>query len=642
VNPALIDTLLVGASLALYAVAYAGVLVATRPARIRPGPATPDLGEEPPAVVNLLANRWRLTEDASESTLLDLAARHHLELRQPGNDPRQTSVHLRPRDQAETLAPYERRVLDRVTTLAVDGMLPVGALTFRSARRAKRWNRRLQDEVVAGARARGLSRRRMSPSAVGALVTVAAVSGSGVALAVFRLALRDDNTEVPAAFWAGAIVFGLLAALAMRPLGERDTPQGREVAARWLGVQAWLRGHEEFVDLPPAAVMVWDRYLPYGAALGVTHTASEVLDLGLGDRRRVWSSYGGRWRRVRVRYPRLWPRYGASTPRLLLRGGLALALAAVGLNWSGAPQPELPAVPQDLAGAVETAAWVVSVLALLAAGYGGYVLLRTLLDLVTTRTVTGEVLWIEQWRSRFQGRGSSRRSVPWLDYLAVDDGRSDRTKAWGLPRGVAPGPVVDRDVVTVRVRPWSRRVVDVTVVERGRTHQLVDAPAADAAGTADAADAAGTAQLGAFGAVSTLLKAASAGIGGAGALVQELLTAEEVSRELGIAAAGPRRVPVPGPIATATFATADRGRQVLQISVASGRVGGGLLRIPARGTALPGVGDEAHVAGNRGAVRAGDTTVLLALTGEGRSRQDRLPRLLELAAARMKREREPA
>jgi hypothetical protein len=44
-------------------------------------PASPDLGDEPPAVASLLANRWRLNENASESTLLDLVARGHLELR---------------------------------------------------------------------------------------------------------------------------------------------------------------------------------------------------------------------------------------------------------------------------------------------------------------------------------------------------------------------------------------------------------------------------------------------------------------------------------------------------------------------------------------------------------------------------------
>jgi hypothetical protein len=61
--------------------------------------------------------------------------------------------------------------------------------------------------------------------------------------------------------------------------GERDTAAGRAVAARWLGVRDWLAAHESFADPPPAAVTVWDRYLPYGAALGVTRVAGQVIDL---------------------------------------------------------------------------------------------------------------------------------------------------------------------------------------------------------------------------------------------------------------------------------------------------------------------------------------------------------------------------
>lgn len=57
-------------------------------------PASPELGPEPPAVVHLLANRWRLTVEAAEATLLDLAARRILEFRQAGSDPRDTTIHL--------------------------------------------------------------------------------------------------------------------------------------------------------------------------------------------------------------------------------------------------------------------------------------------------------------------------------------------------------------------------------------------------------------------------------------------------------------------------------------------------------------------------------------------------------------------
>src|SRR5437660_2821080 len=83
-------------SLGLWAAAYAVVMLVTRPARPQPLPATQELpGTEPPAVVSLLAGYWDLSEDAAESTLIDLAARRYLEFRQPANDPMQTTVHVR-------------------------------------------------------------------------------------------------------------------------------------------------------------------------------------------------------------------------------------------------------------------------------------------------------------------------------------------------------------------------------------------------------------------------------------------------------------------------------------------------------------------------------------------------------------------
>lgn len=264
------------------------------------------------------------------------------------------------------------------------------------------------------------------------------------------------------ALWIGSLVFGLLALLAKGPAGECDTPYGRQVAAQWLGVRDWLRDHPEFGDLPPAAVAVWGRYLPYGAALGVTPVASAVLDLGMGGRRLIWSSYGGTWRKVRVRYPRLWPRYGDPVSMLLLRSFLALMVGLVLVVEFGLPEAAMPTMPRSPAGALAAASSQLPILAVLLLAYSGYVPLRTVLDLVTTRTITGEVLWVGRWRSRY--RSEANRSVPWLEYVAVADGKADRITAWALPVGSTTQPRA-RDIVTVRVRPWSRRVVALTLVD---------------------------------------------------------------------------------------------------------------------------------------------------------------------------------
>jgi hypothetical protein len=465
-NPALWDAAIAGAALALFGGAYAVAFVITRPRRVAAGPATPDLGDEPPAVVNLLANRWRLTDDAAEATLLDLAARGYLELRQPGEDPHHTTIHLRrPVDVpsgSAPLLPYEQRVLDRVEDLAVQQVVPLAELAFRDRHRAHQWHRRLRREVATDARARGLSRRRFGPTVIASLMGVAAVSATWLTVVCFRIVLRSDDSDLLDGFWMSLFAWLVLLSLAAAATGERDTDAGRAVAARWLGLKQWLRGHEEFGNLPPAAVTVWDRYLPYGAALGVTHTTSAVLDLGMGDRTQVWSSHGGVWRRVHVRYPKLGSRYGKAAGGLLARS--VLTVLAGGVTLAAVGPPRMPDLAQDPAS-------LGSLLAAVLVALGGYVLVRTLVDLASPRTITGQVLWVEKWRSHAR---KNRQSVPWLDYLAIDDGEGDRTTAWGLPRRLG-ADVHARDVVTIRVRPWTRRVLDVVVVEHGRTRSLRDA-----------------------------------------------------------------------------------------------------------------------------------------------------------------------
>src|SRR5690606_24648913 len=91
--------------LAAWFAAYGGLLLATRP-RVGPaGPATPDLGQEPPAVASYLVNGWTVTVDAVESTLLDLAARRIIEFRQPDDDPRHTTIHI-VKERPTALNPY--------------------------------------------------------------------------------------------------------------------------------------------------------------------------------------------------------------------------------------------------------------------------------------------------------------------------------------------------------------------------------------------------------------------------------------------------------------------------------------------------------------------------------------------------------
>lgn len=597
-NPLLVEFGLGALSVGAWFVLYGLTRLATRARDVDAQPATPELGAEPPAVVNLLANGWKLTEDAAEATLLDLGARRVLEFRQPSDNPAHTTVHIREKDPAGLTA-YERRVFNRVAGLAVDGVVPLTALTFRDPRKAQHWQKRLRAEVVADARARGLSRPRFGPHTAALLLAAAVVSALGVASGVlyYQLHIKADD-PLEGALAMGAATFIALALVVLRPQGERDTPQGRAAAARWLGVREWLRGHEAFADLPPSAVTVWDRYLAYGAALGTTRTASAVIHLGMGNRKQPWSSYGGTWHRVRVRYPRASSRYGRTAPALLLR---ALVVGAAGFL--------LPRVANQLSGLGILPTWLsvlvpVACVALLA--YGAYIVVRVVVDLAKPATVTGQVLWKEIWR---QEKRDDRRS-PVLYYLAVDDGRGDRTTAWGLPAALA-GRCDTGDTVTMAVRPWSRRITSLTVDERG------------GAGHADGGEPMQEHR------VALPLLAGTDDI----PKVTKLLTPQEVASALGFEVEL-ERSPTFGPFRVAQFGVRGRGT-VLMVQVSSGLFGLGVWRAASRGQRLDLDGNEAWLDTDRIAVRRDDVTLVLTLTGVARGRGVDLAWLARRALARM-------
>jgi hypothetical protein len=232
---------------------------------------------------------------------------------------------------------------------------------------------------------------------------------------------------------------------------------------------------------------------------------------------------------------------------------------------------------------------------------------RCLVDVLTERTITGEVLWLHVWQQNENER-------PWLHYLAVDDGSGDRTTAWGLPSELS-GRCHDGDTITIRVRPWSRRIGEVDVVGQGRSRQLVETVTADDTGNL---------------ALKMLTPAAPPPDL---FTVDTLFTADEVGQVLGRpVVASP--LPMPGLPAGLQFGPAEGGKPLLLVQAVQGLPGRVAWRANSRGRELPGIADGAWASGERAALRHGDTTVVLTLLGDGRDRQEYLPWLLSQAATR--------
>jgi hypothetical protein len=588
------------AATVLWLVLLLAAAFATRPQEVDPAAATMELGEESPAVVDLLTNDWRVTPDAVPATLLDLAARGFVDLDQHGEG--RTVCRVR-RTAGGSLASYERMVLDHVARLAVEGVVPAHALTTGPQDASARWWRSFKAAVVDDARARGLTRDRWSRP-LERLLRLAAVVPAGVAVLLANAVIGLNLGTVV----AGGMVWVALTGLVKRFRDQRDTPAGAEAAAGWLGVRAYLGGNEVFSSLPPAAVAVWDRYLAYGAALGVATAALRALPMGAEDDHRAWSSYGGRWRVVRVRYPR--PRLAWGRPPVVaflvglgVAGGGYLLLRLM-LSLRGATG--------EAGGWVGLATTILALAALAVLGWGGWTALRAVVDLGSRREIEGQVVRLRSFQ-----RGENERDY----FAAVDDGRSDKLKAWVVP-------------AATYARFWEGVTASATVGPRlGYVWRmdLVSPPSEPAEAATPPAVPNAAMPAGWQAAVAGLL--ADPGVEVDPAMV---VTADDAGAALG-EPVGPAKPLIEQPLPVGLmrgcqYAAVSGERASVSVFIAAGETVALLARANRRfGEAVPGVGDQAWLRGDTIAVVRGEVMVSIRL--QGRHVPDRPAALMRLAAA---------
>jgi hypothetical protein len=314
-------------------------------------------------------------------------------------------------------------VLDHLRSKASDEVVPAEALTTGPGEESKRWRRAFGSEVVEDAKARGLSRDALDGRVFTALTVAALVP----ALLVWPL----WDFEPAAGVMIAAVA--LLGWIRTRH-PQRETPEGMDAASRWLGVKAELRENPVFETHSPLTVELWDRLLAYGAALGVASGASGPLPMGAESDTRAWSAYGGQWRPVEVRYRRRWLFGSGRTLLGVLARGVGMSL--VGGFFLYLLGPSVNDGVSTGGDALIAGAILLIPSVLLLAGIA-YVALG-LSDLGSTREVTGPIL-----RLRRYGDDDSPRY-----FVAVDDGISDRIRAWEVSPALYTG-LEQGELVTV-------------------------------------------------------------------------------------------------------------------------------------------------------------------------------------------------
>jgi hypothetical protein len=372
------------------------------------------------------------------------------------------------------LRSYERQVLDHLRRRAVDGVVPATALTTGPASASDAWWSRFRRAVERDARRRGLSQRRFPP----ALVTGLAI-GLGVLLLWLFLAFsttKDAATNQGPRLWSvvvalGAVAVAVLVAARFDRTRQRDTEEGLAAADHWLGVRRGYAEIGQYGELPPAAVVLYERHLAYAAAMDVARRAIARLPLSAEDDRRGWSRHGGHWRQVQIRYPTRRIAWGEGPGRAIIMGALWTATIVIPIIVLRTVGSDLRSKLEDFArsagqvsdpgnqlydgATADRLALVVTLLiaaalvaiALNALLRGGVRLARGLLDAGRERIVTGTVVRRRTWPKQ---RGTEQVEIDWV---AVDEGAEDELRAFIVRPALAAGLHQD-DVVELTVTPF--------------------------------------------------------------------------------------------------------------------------------------------------------------------------------------------
>ncbi|MGZ6909211.1 MAG: DUF2207 family protein [Acidimicrobiia bacterium] len=232
-----------------------------------------DLPDDPPAVVASLVHWGADRPEALSATVLDLARRGHLAIKEIREErallPDRTDYELTAAaaPPADELEEYERTALDLVfdgRSTVLHSEIAKHAREHQSESLAK-WTS-FKRGVQSSLRGRKyINGRRSKPFFLNVItaVVIGLVGGGAIAHGEWVV---------------GAIALAWAAVqIALTPLLRQRTPEGQQRFHQWRGVRNYLRDFSQLADAPAGHLVLWEQYLVYAVALGV----SEQLAAGL-------------------------------------------------------------------------------------------------------------------------------------------------------------------------------------------------------------------------------------------------------------------------------------------------------------------------------------------------------------------------
>jgi len=233
-----------------------------------------DLPDDPPAFVSMLRNWGTVSPSLLSATLVDLAQRGHLTIEETRKDrlilPDKVDWRFTaatpPAAHPDALRPFEATILARVFAdgpSTLQSEFTAWCRTHRTT--AQRWWEDVKSDATTDFKAKGYIEGGKGPVYAANIVIGGAVGAIG-----FGAVSSGSVLGVV------AIVSGLVQMMVTVVL-RRRTPAGRQRLAEWDAVERFLRDFSELEKAPVASLVIWERYLVYAVALGVTAVVARAL-----------------------------------------------------------------------------------------------------------------------------------------------------------------------------------------------------------------------------------------------------------------------------------------------------------------------------------------------------------------------------
>jgi uncharacterized membrane protein len=226
--------------------------------------------DDPPAVVPMLFAWGSVPPVALSATIVDLAQRGHLTIEELRKDrwilPDAIDWKLTRSASEDALRPFEHEVLER--------LFEEGAETTQSEfedwckrhrTSADRWWRSVQQKLKTELRERRYIEGGKFGVYAGNVLAAGAVAASG--------AVVVSQGIVAGAVGIGSGVVQLVATILLR----RRTVAGAQRLAEWRAFRRFLEDFSELEEAPVGHLILWERYLVYAVALGVTAQVARAL-----------------------------------------------------------------------------------------------------------------------------------------------------------------------------------------------------------------------------------------------------------------------------------------------------------------------------------------------------------------------------